>query len=84
MSHPLNDATLDQLFREARTVHAFKPEPISDETLHQLYDLLNTHSIPATAPRLPLRQCSVFGQPQPTVDAVWAAWESLATPVLCR
>nr|WP_315849465.1 lipopolysaccharide heptosyltransferase I [uncultured Rhodoferax sp.] len=38
----------------------------------------------ATAPRLPLRQCSVFGQPQPTVDAVWAAWESLATPVLCR
>jgi heptosyltransferase-1 len=38
----------------------------------------------ATAPRLPLRQCSVFGQPQPSVDAVWAAWESLATPVLCR
>lgn len=38
----------------------------------------------ATAPRLPLRQCSVFGQPQPTVDAVWDAWESLATPVLCR
>ena len=38
----------------------------------------------ATAPRLPLRQCSVFGQPQPTVQAVWDAWESLATPVLCR
>lgn len=38
----------------------------------------------ATAPRLPLRQLSVFGQPQPTVDAVWQAWDSLATPVLCR
>lgn len=38
----------------------------------------------ATAPQLPLRQLSVFGQPQPTVDAVWTAWESLATPVLCR
>ncbi|MDR7307101.1 malonic semialdehyde reductase [Rhodoferax saidenbachensis] len=40
MSQALNDATLDQLFREARTVHAFKPEAISDETLHKLYDLL--------------------------------------------
>jgi 3-hydroxypropanoate dehydrogenase len=40
MSTPLNDAALDQLFRDARTVHAFKPEPISDATLHQLYDLL--------------------------------------------
>ena len=38
----------------------------------------------ATAPRLPLRQVSVYGQPQPTVDAVWEAWDSLATPVLCR
>jgi len=36
----LPDATLDRLFREARTVHAFKPVPISDATLHQLYDLL--------------------------------------------
>lgn len=37
---PLPDASLDQLFREARTVHAFKPEPVSDETLARLYDLL--------------------------------------------
>ena len=36
----LNDAVLDQLFRQARTVHAFKPEAVSDATLHQLYDLL--------------------------------------------
>ncbi|OYQ43410.1 lipopolysaccharide heptosyltransferase I [Rhodoferax sp. TH121] len=38
----------------------------------------------ATAPRLPLRQVSVYGQPQPTVDAVWEAWDGLATPVLCQ
>lgn len=37
---PLSDAALDQLFREARTVHAFKPEPVSDETIARLYDLL--------------------------------------------
>lgn len=36
----LPDAALDQLFRSARTVHAFKPEPVSDETLHALYELL--------------------------------------------
>lgn len=35
-----SDATLDQLFRQARTVHAFKDTPVSDATLHQLYDLL--------------------------------------------
>jgi nitroreductase len=37
---PLNDAALDQLFRQARTVHAFKPEAVSDETIRQLYELL--------------------------------------------
>lgn len=34
------DGALDQLFRRARTVHAFKPVPITDETLHALYDLV--------------------------------------------
>ncbi len=36
----LSDAVLDQLFRQARTAHAFRPEPIAPATLHQLYDLL--------------------------------------------
>lgn len=36
----LNDAALNQLFREARTVHAFKPTPVTDAQIHQLYDLL--------------------------------------------
>lgn len=30
------------------------------------------------------RQVSVFAAPHPEVDAVWQAWESLATPVLCQ
>ena len=39
MSHPLPDPALDQLFRTARTYNAFSGE-VSDETLHQLYDLM--------------------------------------------
>ena len=30
------------------------------------------------------RHLSVFATPQPELDAVWQAWESLDTPVLCR
>lgn len=36
----LPDAALDQLFRNARTVHAFQPVPVGDDTLHALYELL--------------------------------------------
>lgn len=36
----LSDAALDQLFRHARTVHAFQPVPVSDELIQRLYDLL--------------------------------------------
>lgn len=39
MTDTLPDAALDQLFRTARTYNGFSGE-ISDETLHQLYDLL--------------------------------------------
>ncbi|MGN7726290.1 malonic semialdehyde reductase [Luteimonas sp. 22616] len=39
MTAALSDAALDQLFRTARTYNAFSGE-VSDETLHQLYDLL--------------------------------------------
>ncbi len=31
-----------------------------------------------------VRQVSVFAMPQPSMEAVWQAWESLDTPVLCR
>ena len=42
MSQPnvLSDASLKQLFTEARTANGFKNVPISDVTLHALYDLL--------------------------------------------
>ena len=36
----LPDASLRQLFTEARTANGFKNVPISDATLHTLYDLL--------------------------------------------
>ncbi|KAF1712013.1 malonic semialdehyde reductase [Pseudoxanthomonas kalamensis DSM 18571] len=39
MPQALNDAALDQLFRTARTYNAFTGE-ISDDTLHQLYELV--------------------------------------------
>ena len=37
---PLDGAALDMLFREARTHNKFTSEPVSDETLHALYDIL--------------------------------------------
>lgn len=40
MNAPLPDAALDQLFRDARTAHGFLPEPVSDDLLVRLYDLL--------------------------------------------
>lgn len=39
MSQILSEAALDQLFREARTFNAWLPKDVSDEQLHQLYDL---------------------------------------------
>jgi 3-hydroxypropanoate dehydrogenase len=39
MSQSIPDPALDQLFRQARTFTAWKPEPVSQETLHQIYEL---------------------------------------------
>jgi 3-hydroxypropanoate dehydrogenase len=39
MSESLSEATLDQLFRSARTLNAWLPKEVSDEQLHQLYEL---------------------------------------------
>jgi 3-hydroxypropanoate dehydrogenase len=36
----IDDAGLDLLFREARTHNKFTDEPVSDETLRELYDVL--------------------------------------------
>jgi 3-hydroxypropanoate dehydrogenase len=40
MTQPLNDASLDQLFRTARTHNGWTKEGIDDSTLHALYDLV--------------------------------------------
>ena len=34
----LSEQGLDLLFRKARTFYAWKPEPVSDATLHEIYD----------------------------------------------
>lgn len=39
MSELLSEASLDQLFRSARTFNAWLPKEVSDEQLHRLYDL---------------------------------------------
>ena len=39
MSTPLNEQTLDQLFRQARTHNGWLPTPVGDDLLRQLYDL---------------------------------------------
>ncbi|MCW8085042.1 malonic semialdehyde reductase [Sabulicella glaciei] len=36
----LDDKALDTLFREARTSYRWKSDPVPDETLHRLYDLV--------------------------------------------
>ena len=36
----LSDAALDQLFRSARSTHAFDGRPVTDETLRALYELV--------------------------------------------
>ncbi|WDS35752.1 malonic semialdehyde reductase [Pseudoxanthomonas sp.] len=40
MSQTLDAAALDQLFRTARTQNAFTDQPVTDEELHALYELL--------------------------------------------
>jgi 3-hydroxypropanoate dehydrogenase len=40
MTNMLDDSSLDQLFRAARSTHAFSPQPVTNETIRQLYELL--------------------------------------------
>ena len=39
---------------------------------------------PMANPASAAKQVSVFAQPQPELNAVWQAWQSLETPVFCR
>lgn len=49
----LDPAAQDLLFREARTAHAFTEEPVSDETVQAIYDLVK-HA-PTSLNQQPLR-----------------------------
>jgi 3-hydroxypropanoate dehydrogenase len=40
MGQTIDDSSLDILFREARTHSTWKPQPVTDQTLRDLYDLL--------------------------------------------
>ena len=40
MAEPLDDKALDTLFREARTYTKWEPRPVTDDLLHELYELL--------------------------------------------
>src|SRR5947208_13614417 len=40
LRHRLNDDALDAIFRTARTYNGWLDKPVSDETLHELYDLM--------------------------------------------
>ncbi|QWT20054.1 malonic semialdehyde reductase [Bacillus sp. NP157] len=53
MSAPLPDASLDQLFRNARTFNAWQEKDVTDEQLHQLYDLVKMG--PTSANSSPMR-----------------------------
>jgi 3-hydroxypropanoate dehydrogenase len=53
MNPKLPDAALDQLFRSARSQNGFLDEPVSDETLHALHELMKWG--PTAANSCPLR-----------------------------
>lgn len=53
MPSPLNDVALDQLFRDARTFTHWQDMPVSDDTLHQLTELVLQG--PTAANALPAR-----------------------------
>lgn len=53
MNPKLSDAALDQIFRSARSHNGFLDEPVSDETLHALHELMKWG--PTAANSCPLR-----------------------------
>jgi 3-hydroxypropanoate dehydrogenase len=53
MSAPLSDASLDQLFRHARTFNAWQDKEVTDEQIGQLYDLVKMG--PTSANSSPMR-----------------------------
>ncbi len=53
MNQPLNDAALDQLFREGRTYNGYLDKPVSNDQLEAIWDLMKMG--PTSANCLPAR-----------------------------
>lgn len=53
MSHPLDDAALDQVFRTARTYNGYLDKPVSEAQLHAIWDLMKMG--PTSANQMPAR-----------------------------
>ncbi len=53
MSHVLDDAALDQLFRTARSYNGYRDEPVGEDKLHAIWDLMKMG--PTSANQLPAR-----------------------------
>jgi 3-hydroxypropanoate dehydrogenase len=53
MAAPLDDATLDQLFRTARSFNHYRDEPVGEDKLRALWDLMKMG--PTSANQLPAR-----------------------------
>ena len=53
MSHPLDDAALDRLFRQGRTYNGYTDEPVREEELRAIWDLMKMG--PTSANQLPSR-----------------------------
>lgn len=53
MTHPLDDAALDQIFRNARSVNHYRDEPVGEDVLRAIWDLMKWG--PTSANQLPAR-----------------------------
>ena len=72
MSELLSEASLDQLFRDARTFNAWLPKDVSDEQLHQLYELAKFG--PTSANASPMRVVFVKSQEAKAKLAPFHCW----------
>jgi 3-hydroxypropanoate dehydrogenase len=59
-NQPLTDRALDQLFRQARSYSSWSGEPVSDELLHELYELMKWG--PTAVNSCPARMVFVKGE----------------------
>ena len=53
MNVPIDDSALDQIFREARTYNGYIDQPVSEQQLHAIWDLMKMG--PTSANQLPAR-----------------------------